>query len=126
MKRVDVLQQRTVISTDPADWDRQVNEAIRDVSGKARNAPTIRRQMNAGELIAVIEYFATNETPEDAIDREHLKGHFYTCDDCPYLEKVTDKRFKNLSCSYGMRAIACRCDDACLWFYEQMEKGTEK
>ena len=121
MIRREVLQQRTVIAATAAEWDAKVNAALRELMADTKKAPTIERSMEGGQHVAIIEYYVVVEKPENAADRAHLRGEYHTCDECPHLVKVDDKRVKNLMCDNGQRVIACKCDDACPWFYERLE-----
>ena len=121
MKRREILQQRSVIAKTPEEWDMRVNEALVELTGNAKNTPTLTRTIKENSYEAIIDYYIVVETPENATDRAHIRGEYHTCDECPHLVKKQDKRFKNLECDNGQRVIACRCDEACEWFYERLE-----
>ena len=125
MIRQEVPQQKTIIATSAEEWDDKVNAVLRELLEDTRKEPTVDRTINGDRFEAVINYHIVVQKAEDAKDRALLNGVRHTCDECPFLARVEDRRIKHLTCDRGMRVATCRNDDACIWFYEEMERGRD-
>lgn len=69
----------------------------------------------------VVKWESVTKRPENIQEEYELRGEVYYCCDCPYLERVDDRRVKKLSC---MLSPFTRLDSrACLKFYQDLAKG---
>ena len=121
MKTRKVLQRRAVFALTPEEWDEKVNRALREI---ARHAdPTITKdEVTDKGFLTIINYTLDDYDAEDAREKAELAGIHYTCDCCPHLVKVDDKRVKHLTCDRTDEYTRAE-RDACVWFYERMERS---
>lgn len=118
-----VLQRRAVFALTPEEWDEKVNKALREIAKHAD--PTITKdEVTDKGFLTIINYTLDEYEAEDAREKAKLAGIHYTCDSCPHLEKVEDKRVKHLTCDRTGEYTGQDLD-ACVWFYERME-GSKK
>lgn len=124
MKRKTVRQQKTIIALTPEEWDEKVNAALASMLDDSGHDPTIERtRTEDGGFQAVIEFWKEFSEPEDIRDEYNLRGEVYRCEDCPNLRRERDRRIRWLTCDKGMKETTKESAEACLWYYEQIDKA---
>lgn len=71
-------------------------------------------------MFAAIEYTTEVVVYENIKEEMEARGEIYLCDECPYLEPITDRRHHVNKCRCGTTTPMKR---ACALFYEEMVKG---
>jgi len=107
---------KTIVERDPAAFDEAVNGFT-----DAHDVVEMRFHDYAGAFCVVITYMETKRVPQNIRDEYELRGEYYTCGECPYYEKPTDRRMRHGSCK-----LANRVDPdgpACLHFYRELSLG---
>lgn len=123
MIRKEIKQQRTVYALTPEEWDAKVNRALFEITEDTRKEPVVTREKTPDGWLAIIEYYSLKTVAETIRDEYELRGERHTCDECPHLCKVNDRRVKHLDCDRGMRYSTLCSQEACEWFYEELHKG---
>lgn len=113
--------QRTIESQFPDEFDKLVNETVREHS--TENVKVLHRMDVSGHC-AYITWEEESLKPEGAKDRLSLKGIDIRCGECPFFELPADKRIKFIKCERSERIRRCSYESpACEWLCEEVEKG---
>lgn len=115
---------KTIMSPDPAIFDRDFNHFVQMVMDKGCEYEIHHCDGMSGVLCCQIFYTSTLEIPEDEVEDHFLCGDSKHCVDCPIWAQMraADPRGnkKYYRCEKGEgRAYAER--DACEWFYRKGE-----
>lgn len=116
MKEYRKTKIKTISERDPEAFDDRVNEFT-----DTHDVLEMRFNDAAGGFCVTLTYMETTLKPENIRDEYELRGEVYTCGECPYYERPTDKRVK-----YGGCHLKHRTDPdgmACLWFYKRLALG---
>lgn len=106
---------KTIRAFAPEDFDRQIEEIIQEP-----HLLSYRLTYRGDDFTACIEY-QTEETIFENIRDEYIaRGEIYYCEDCPFIDPVTDRRYHYRTCKCGTTKSK---GAACLYFYEQLAKG---
>lgn len=124
MQNEHKFQIRVVRSTDPQEFENEVNEFLAGLPD-TRFEPQIKLDYQDGEFIAMISHRELFRKCETIRDQYALRGETHTCGECTYLRRVNDKRVKHLECGAGQKWRTMTTEEACNLFYEELEKGAE-
>lgn len=120
MKYTCLKQTEVVTGSTAEDFQIKLNRALEEIA-KTSSKYELQFNMQMG-FCAYIVYDVRREYPETIADEYELKGIKYSCSDCPMFRPSEDRRIKYTTCVHGTHRCAAN-DDACDWFYEELDKG---
>ena len=120
MRYTNLKQTKIITGNTAMDFQEKLNAALEEVARQsARYELTFNTSMG---FCAYVVYEVSREYAETVADEYELRGVKYCCNDCPMFRPSEDKRVKYTTCSHGFPRRGAN-DDACDWFYEELEKG---
>lgn len=118
MKTIMKNWHKTIQASDPETFDRQIETILQDP------AVTNHRLTYRGDGLCVcIEYQTTRTEYENVKEELEAAGEIYYCEQCPWLEPITDHRRHHATCKCGRPTTK---GTACLHFYEALARGEIK
>ena len=100
--------------------ERLENEAYKELREKG----VTKVYTDYERFVVELNYTDKVEEPTSIQEEYELNGIMYTCNDCPYLEKGSDKRRKKWPCKYARYMQASIDSKACEKFYRDLQNGS--
>ncbi|MBR0302666.1 MAG: hypothetical protein IJQ80_02340 [Clostridia bacterium] len=115
MRKETATRHITIREDRPEAFDERINAVL-----SIPNLTSHRLTYLTGGLCAAIEYTTEITIFENIKEEYEARGEVYYCDECPFLEPVTDHRRRTRDCICGHPTTK---GVACLYFYEKLAKG---
>lgn len=119
MIRNTVSQIKVVYSENPIDFQNQFNREMEILSDCN---PHVEFNHTKG-FCAYITYDQTFNIPDTIADEYHAEGIYFTCQQCPLRETVTDGRVKRVKCKHSSYGYAHLDHECCEVFYRRLQLG---
>ena len=119
MKERSVEKVKIVSANTEAEFEDKYNSTIQELS----NYTPERLSFSLDSLRAAIVYVEETRVPESVKEEYELDGINFTCAQCPYLERGSDKRRKRWPCKYATYRMSSTDMIACDKFYREYDAG---
>ena len=115
MKKETTTRHLTIMEDRPEAFNDKINAIL-----SLPNLTGHRLTYLNGGFCAAIEYTTEATIFENIKEEYEARGEVYYCDECPFLEPVTDHRRRTRDCKCGHPTAR---GTACLYFYQELAKG---
>lgn len=118
MKKEDVKKFKVISHFDSNRFEDEVKELLLEHPDANISFGSIGERHNAYAI-----WRETIKVAENIRDEFVLRGEKHHCGECPFYGGNTDEPKNAFSCMREVYAKRRRCDEACMWLYQELAKG---
>lgn len=120
MSRKSIHKIKVIQTSDPAEFERQYNEALDDLEADEYTAEV---QPFSGQHVAYIYYKQVKEYFKYVSDEYHAQGIHFLCNQCSLHDPQEDGRQQHVYCKYADCGMTHLKKEACEMFYKKVKQN---